>query len=130
MKEEKINISLDEINLTLTDLALAEIELMQKKHIIPLLALVIAQGTEEGVFDTGSTHKIATQSSAEFIQTIMNTTLDTFILTLMDTERSENAFELVKLKFSTAQRSIERILNAPEGSLKVVDYQKLEEWFA
>ena len=93
---------------------------------VPALAQILEQGSQEGVFDLDGVDAV---SSAEFIIAILRAADETMIELLLDTNRPDNASTLAINKYATAQKMMERILNAPAGSLSFIDQDAFARWF-
>ena len=94
---------------------------------VPALVQIIEQGSREGVFDLDGVDVV---SSAEFIIAILRTADETMIRLLLDAERPENAVTIAINTYLTAQKLIERILNAPAGALSFINQEFIISWFA
>jgi AcrR family transcriptional regulator len=90
----------------------------------PEFAKIIAQGVEEGVFETE-----CVEDSAEIALSIMQTLYDAFVGTLLNAGDYDNPAALARRKISSAETAIERVLGAPEGSLSFIDEQTFAAWF-
>jgi AcrR family transcriptional regulator len=92
--------------------------------LIPLLAQVIEEGVAEGLF--------AADSPTEAAEIVLNLGIalsESVIYTLLATEERSALLEPVMAKIHAYERSIERILRAPEGSLVLIDRRTLAQWF-
>jgi AcrR family transcriptional regulator len=92
--------------------------------LIPLLAQVIEEGVAEGLF--------AADSPTEAAEIVLNLGIalsESVIYTLLATEERAALLEPVMAKIHAYERSIERILRAPEGSLVLLDRRTLAQWF-
>ena len=90
----------------------------------PELAKIIAQGVEEGVFETEFI-----QDSAEIALAIAQPLRDTIYDTLLNPDKYDDPAALAWRKLASVQTAIERVLNAPPGSLPIIDEQTLAAWF-
>jgi AcrR family transcriptional regulator len=88
------------------------------------LAKIAAQGVEEGVFETESI-----QDSVEIALAIMQSFGDTIYNTLLNPDRYDDPAALAWRKLASVQTAMERVLNAPPGSLPLIDEQTLAAWF-
>jgi AcrR family transcriptional regulator len=88
------------------------------------LAKIIAQGVEEGVFETEFI-----QDSAEIALAIAQPLRDTIYDTLLNPDKYDDPAALAWRKIASIQTAIERVLNAPPGSLPIIDEQKFAAWF-
>jgi hypothetical protein len=87
-------------------------------------ARIIAQGIEEGVFETESA-----DDSAEIALSIMQTLYDTFVGILLNPSDDDNPAALARRKITSVETAIERVLGAPQGSLSLTDEQTFAAWF-
>jgi AcrR family transcriptional regulator len=87
-------------------------------------APVIVQGIEEGVFDTD--YPLET---TEYAFTIMTMASDACLDILFDPKQVENPANQAWDKISAAQKTVERILGAPSGSLQLTNKETLTAWF-
>jgi len=90
----------------------------------PELAKIIAQGIEEGVFETAFV-----EESAEIVYSISKTFYDTLVGILLDPDNYDHPAALARRKLSAVETAIERVLGATPGSLPLVDEQTLAVWF-
>ena len=98
---------------------------MQATQVLsPELAKIIAQGVEEGVFETEFI-----QDSAEMALAIAQPLRDTIYDTLLNPDKYDDPAALAWRKLASIQTAIERVLNAPPGSLPIIDEQTLAAWF-
>ena len=91
----------------------------------PELAKIIAQGIEEGVFETAFV-----EESAEIVYSISKTFYDTLAGILLNPDNYDHPAALARRKFSAVETAIERVLGASPGSLPLVDENTLMAWFA
>lgn len=98
---------------------------MQATQVLsPELAKIIAQGVEEGVFETESI-----QDSVEIALAIAQPFSDTIYDTLLNPDKYDDPAALAWRKLASVQTAIERVLSAPPGSLPIIDEQTLAAWF-
>ena len=98
---------------------------MQATQVLsPELAKIIAQGIEEGVFETAFV-----EESAEIVYSISRTFSDAFAGILLNPDNYDNPAALARRKIAAVQIAIERVLGATPGSLPLVDEQTLAAWF-
>lgn len=98
---------------------------MQATQVLsPELAKIIAQGVEEGVFETEFI-----QDSAEMALAITQPLRDTIYDTLLNPDKYDDPAALTWRKITAVQTAIERVLGAPPGSLPIIDEQALAAWF-
>lgn len=93
----------------------------------PFLAKIIEQGVEERIFDLG---EIDQSHAAEIALVVMRHVSETFIRTLLATERPADAKTAIFQKYVAAQTTLERMLGAPAGSLPFIDRHTIDQWFA
>ena len=94
--------------------------------VVPLLSQIFGQGMAEGVFDLGG---IKEDDAAELVFTLLRTTGETAIYLLLDPNRPADAATIALSKYNAAQKMIERILDAPVGSLPLIDRKIFASWF-
>ncbi|MBX2999628.1 MAG: TetR/AcrR family transcriptional regulator [Caldilineaceae bacterium] len=92
---------------------------------IPLLAQVIQQGVEEGLFAVDFPDQ-----AAEIVLNMGTALSQSIVDTLLESEDWSQLLEPVMTKIHAYERSIERVLHAPEGSLAVIDKATMAQWFA
>jgi AcrR family transcriptional regulator len=98
---------------------------MQATQVLsPELAEIIAQGVEEGVFETEFI-----QDSVELALAIAQPLRDTIYDTLLNPDKYDDPAALAWRKITAVQTAIERVLGAPPGSLPIIDEQALAAWF-
>jgi AcrR family transcriptional regulator len=98
---------------------------MQATQVLsPELAKIIAQGVEEGVFETEFI-----QDSAEIALGTAQPFRDTIYDTLLNPDKYDDPAALAWRKITAVQTAIERVLGAPPGSLPIIDEQSLAAWF-
>ena len=98
---------------------------MQVTQVLSLeLAKIIAQGVEEGVFETEFI-----QDSAEMALAIAQPLRATIYDTLLNPDKYDDPAALAWRKLASVQTAMERVLNAPPGSLPIIDEQTLAAWF-
>jgi AcrR family transcriptional regulator len=90
----------------------------------PELAKIIAQGIDEGVFDTRyrkDSAKIAFGSALTFSDEMYDL--------LINPEQYENPADVARCKIAAVQDAVERILGAEPGSLPLAEPQLFDQWF-
>ena len=98
---------------------------MQATQVLsPELAKIAAQGVKEGVFETESI-----QDSVEIALAITQPFSDTIYSTVLNPDKYDDPAALAGRKLASVQTAIERVLNAPPGSLPLIDEQILAAWF-
>jgi AcrR family transcriptional regulator len=90
----------------------------------PEFAKIIAQGVEEGVFETGFV-----EESAGITLSIMQSLSDPLYGILLNPDNYDNPAALARRKITSVETAIERVLGAPPGSLSLVDAQTFAVWF-
>lgn len=93
------------------------------KWITPLIAVIIQQGIEEGVFTTAYPEQIS-----ELIVHLgedLNASLADFLL-MFDAQRDDG--QRIESILAAYTEAIERVLGAPPGSLQIVDIETVKEW--
>jgi AcrR family transcriptional regulator len=90
----------------------------------PEFARIIAQGVEEGVFETEFV-----EESAGITLSIMQSLADPLYDILLNPGYYQEPIALVQHHYAAVETAIERVLGAPRGSLSFVDTQTLAAWF-
>jgi AcrR family transcriptional regulator len=90
---------------------------------VPLLAKIIEQGIAEGVFTIEYPADIA-----EIMLQIMHALSDTLAKIIMNETHDDDALAIIERKTMVYHRVIERILNAPAGSIKLLDLTQVKPW--
>lgn len=93
---------------------------------VPVLSQIFEQGAAEGVFDLGG---IKGEDVAEYVLTLIRTTGETAVYLLLDPDRPADAATIALDKYAAAQKMVERILDAPPGSLPLIDREIFRSWF-
>jgi hypothetical protein len=101
-----------------------EMQMQATQVLSPELAKIIAQGVEEGVFETEFI-----QDSAEIALAITQPFRDTISDTLLNPDKYDDPAALAWRKIKAVQTAIERVFGAPPGSLPIIDEQTLAAWF-
>jgi AcrR family transcriptional regulator len=91
---------------------------------IPLLARVIQQGVDEGLFAVDFP-----EQAAEIVLSMGTALSQSIVYTMLESEDWSQLLEPVMTKIHAYERSIERVLHAPEGSLAVIDKATMAQWF-
>jgi AcrR family transcriptional regulator len=94
------------------------------KRIKPMVADIIHQGLEEGVFSTFYPEQVA-----EVVLSLTMALGDTFGRLLFSSEPEHNDLQRVECTVAAYNDALERVLGAPKGSLSLIDAQTLKEWF-
>lgn len=97
------------------------------RQVTPLLSEIIRQGVQEGAFNTPYPDQVS-QVVIYILQGLSDTIIDLLVAseTDLDPQRVESAVSAYTHALSDA---MERVLGAPPGSLKLIDPDKLKEWF-
>jgi len=90
----------------------------------PEFANIIAQGVEEGVFETEFV-----EESAGITLSIMQSLSKPLYGILLNPDNYKDPVALARRKFAAVEAAIERVLGAPSGSLSFIDAQTLPAWF-
>lgn len=91
----------------------------------PELAKIVAQGIEEGIFQTAFV-----EESAEIAYAISLASSDTLADILLDPQDYDHPAALARRKYAAMATAIERVLGATPGSLPRMDDDTLTAWFA
>jgi len=92
--------------------------------IVPIFAQIITQGVEEGIFETAFV-----QESAELVVGISRTSGLMIIDMLLNPEGYKDRVTIAMRMSAAGQVAIERMLNAPSGSLLLIDPDDIAVWF-
>ncbi len=90
----------------------------------PEFASIIAQGVEEGVFETEFV-----EESAGITLSIMQSLTDPLYDILLNPDNYDDPVAIARRKYAAVETAIERVLGAPPGSLSFIDAQMLSAWF-
>ncbi|MGD9318041.1 MAG: TetR/AcrR family transcriptional regulator [Anaerolineae bacterium] len=90
----------------------------------PEFTKLVAQGVEEGVFQTEFL-----KESAGITLSIMQSLADPLYSILLSPDKYDDPVALAQREFAAVETAIERVLGAPPGSLSFVDTQALAVWF-
>ncbi|WP_087025594.1 TetR/AcrR family transcriptional regulator [Thaumasiovibrio subtropicus] len=90
----------------------------------PYLTEFIQRGIDEGHFDVEFL-----QESAAIVIAILNAFNEDFLFYLCQEGNNTLVIENIKRKVDASQKAIERVLDAPKGSLPLVDLNLLDVWF-
>lgn len=102
-----------------------KIKTASAKDVIPMLARIIDQGIAEGCFTAPNPGEIA-----EIVLGIGHNFSDAIGRLLLQAAEGENCLPTVERKVAAAQYAIERVLNAPPGSISIFDMERTRQWFA
>ncbi len=97
----------------------------RSQRALPMVASIIAQGVEEGVFETDFV-----EETAEIVYAISRTFSGVLTDIWLNPDRSEDPANLARRKIAAAQAAIDRVLGAAPGSLPLVDEPTLAAWLA
>lgn len=92
--------------------------------VLPELAKIIEQGIAEGSFVASAPLEIA-----EIVMGISHNFSETIGKLLLQAAAGEISLSLVEKKVAAAQYAIERVLNAPPGSISLFDMDRTKQWF-
>ncbi len=90
----------------------------------PVFAEIIAQGVEEGVFETDFP-----QTSAEICLAITQSNADQMMALVLHPAEYDDPAELFLQRYTAVQVAIERVLGAPPGSIYMVNPDQIRGWF-
>jgi AcrR family transcriptional regulator len=96
---------------------------MSIKHVTPLLTEIVQQGIQEGVLMTPYPDQIG-----EVVYSIVQNLANTFGELLLSQETEVDTLQQLETVIAAYTDSLERVLGAPEGSLKLIDTKSLKEW--
>jgi AcrR family transcriptional regulator len=92
---------------------------------VPFLARIIEQGVAEGVFAVEHPADVA-----EIVLQVGQPFSDTLVKIIVDQAQNENTLAIIEEKRLVYHHAIERILNAPLGSLTLFDIEQIKPWLA
>ncbi len=90
----------------------------------PPLSNIVRQGIEEGVFDTRYPEEIG-----EIVIVIGQSLSEKLAFLLLGDVGSGVSLLTIERKIAVSHYSIERLLGAPSGSVKLFDFGRLKQWF-
>jgi len=90
---------------------------------VPLLAQIIEQGMAEGVFTTEYPADIA-----EIVLQIGQPFSGTLVRIILNEAHNDDTLAIIERKIIVYHYAIERILNAPTGSIKLFDLDQVKPW--
>lgn len=90
---------------------------------MPLLAQIIEQGMAEGTFATEYPADIA-----EIVLQIGQSLSDTLAKIILNEGHDDDTLAIIERKTIVYQYAIERTLNAPTGSIKLVNLEQVKPW--
>jgi len=98
------------------------VQAMMARRIVPLLAVLIAEGRREGVFTV-----TYPEQTAMIMLSLLTTMGDTFAQLLLSA--APDAFDQAARLTAACNDTMERVLGAPPGSLHLMDERTLREWY-
>jgi len=90
----------------------------------PALAKIVAQGIEEGVFETAFV-----EEAAEIVYVVTRMVTDSITTIVLDPDDYDHPSALARRKMAAGQTAIERVLGAKPGALPLTDAQMIAAWF-
>ncbi len=90
---------------------------------MPLLAQIIEQGMAEGTFATEYPADIA-----EIVLQIGQPLSDTLTKIILNEAHNDDTLAIIERKIIVYHYAIERVLNAPAGSIKLFDFDQIKPW--
>ncbi|GAB4432065.1 MAG: TetR/AcrR family transcriptional regulator [Anaerolineae bacterium] len=90
---------------------------------VPFLAQIIAQGIDEGVFAVEYP-----ADTAELVLQIGQPFSDTLVKIVVSDSKPADTLAIIERKRLVYHQAIERILNAPAGSLRLFDLEQIRPW--
>ena len=90
----------------------------------PPLSKIVRQGIEEGIFDTRFPDEIG-----EIIIVIGQFLSETLASLLLGERNNGVPLDTIERKITVTHYSLERLLGAPSGSIKIFDFGRLGQWF-
>jgi AcrR family transcriptional regulator len=94
-------------------------------RLAPLLAAILRQGDEEGVFAVGSP-----DDTARVLVALLRGLNDLAVRTFVERDESGASLAQVEAMLAAYIEAMERILGVPAGALTLVDEGVLREWYA
>ncbi len=89
----------------------------------PEYVRIIAQGIEEGVFNVDDP-----EEAAEVLFTMGQTINESIVELVLELDQKPENLEKIDKKFKNCERSIERILGAPKGSINIFKTELIKEF--
>jgi len=93
-------------------------------RLAPLLAAIVRQGADEGVFTSSSPDDLA-----RVLVSLLQGTNETAVELYVARQAGKVSFEAVQRLLATYVEAFERLLGLPCGSLTLVDQAVLREWY-
>lgn len=97
---------------------------LSRDKISQLFVDIIKEGIQAGLF-----HTDYPEESAKIVMAIGKSISDDLKDILMYPEKYHDGVGLARNKFNAVQVAMERVLDAPQGSLKIVTDEMLRDWF-
>jgi AcrR family transcriptional regulator len=94
-------------------------------RLAPLLAAILRQGDDEGVFAVGSP-----DDTARVLVALLHGLNDLAVRTFVERDESGASLAQVQAMLAAYIEAMERILGVPAGTLTLVDEGVLQEWYA
>jgi AcrR family transcriptional regulator len=94
------------------------------KRFTPALTEIICQGIQQGVFATTYPDQVA-----RVVLSLLQDLGDTIGRMLLSDDPDQDALHNVETTLAVYSDALERILGAPKGFLKLMDFETQEEWF-
>jgi AcrR family transcriptional regulator len=88
---------------------------------VPIFAAILRQGTEEGIFDP-----VDSDETAELIFSMGFHLNETVVELILEADTKPGNLDLIMRKMEVYERTIEKILGAPQGSLSIGDRSYVE----
>lgn len=95
-----------------------------KEMVAPEIGKIIAQGVEEGVFAVE-----IVEDTAVIVLAITESFSNTFGDLVLNSDGYDNPIEIAQRKLKATQTAVERVLNAPSGSLPIIEPETVAAWF-
>ena len=127
-KTERRDLVLELLGVWMSDVnAVARVKLSRTaiEHILPVLAAIVRQGTEEGTFAVDSA-----DHTARVLLDVLQGAGETTGELLVRMRSGAIDLDTVRQAFDAYETAIERILGLPPGSFTYIDDQLLHAWFA
>ena len=94
-------------------------------RLAPLLAAILRQGDDEGVFAVGSP-----DDTARVMVALLHGLNDLAVRTFVERDQNGTSLAQVEAMLAAYVEAMERILGVPAGTLRLVDDAALREWYA
>lgn len=92
--------------------------------VAPLLGQIFSQGTEEGVFQVAQP-----KDMAEIIIRLSQGLSEEIAMLFLNAPHNTHTFETIAHKTAVHNQAIERLLNAPEGTIHLIKLDQIQSWF-